>query len=96
MQSEESQVIIEKLQREKDLLKHLLKVEIAKSASACNHLKSILEFLHTAVGVGLVSGDSLRMTTGSIDLGIGKKFSNDNLEVGRGLSSSTPGLSVVR
>ena len=56
--SEESLLIIERLQREKELLKHLLKVEMAKSASACNHLKKILESLQTAVGIGLVNGEA--------------------------------------
>jgi hypothetical protein len=70
---------------------------MAKSASACNHLKNILEFLQAAIGVGLVNGDVLRMTTGGIDLSIGKNFSTETLDVGRnGLSLSTSGLSVVK
>jgi hypothetical protein len=97
MNSEESQTIIEKLQREKELLKHLLKAEMAKSASACNHLKNILEFLQTAVGIGMVRGDSLRMTTGGLDFSVGKKLSMDHLDIGRNsLSASSPSLSVVK
>jgi hypothetical protein len=70
---------------------------MAKSASACNHLKNILEFLQTSVGIGMANGDSLRMTTGGIDFSMGKRFSMDSLDVGKNsLIASTPGLSVVK
>jgi hypothetical protein len=90
-------LLIEKLQREKELLKNLLKVEMAKSATACNHLKNILEFLQTAVGVGLVNGSLLKMSSERMDSGIANKVSADNWDLCRnGLSLNTPGLRVVK